>query len=132
MTRTTRHLMVGAMVTTLAGGGRAAVAAGVDTPAMPRVGSITLASSRCSSVPPSDRRRFATWSKRSTSAYAYEDACDGKGSRVKSPRRWPGRLKCRSRRVGREWEILGQKLRLKLKSLQKRGRHAPIQQKSFS
>lgn len=37
MTRTTRHLMVGAMVTTLAGGGRAAVAAGVDTPAMPRV-----------------------------------------------------------------------------------------------
>ena len=37
MTRTTRHLMVGAMVTTLAGGGGAAVAAGVDTPAMPRV-----------------------------------------------------------------------------------------------
>ena len=37
MTRTTRHLMVGAMVTTLAGGGRAAVAAGVDTPTMPRV-----------------------------------------------------------------------------------------------
>jgi len=29
--------MVGAMVTTLGGGGRAAVAAGVDTPAMPRV-----------------------------------------------------------------------------------------------
>ena len=37
MTRTTRHLMVGALMTTLAGGGRAAVAAGVDTPAMPRV-----------------------------------------------------------------------------------------------
>ena len=37
MTRTTRHLMVGAMMTTLAGGGRAAVAAGVDTPAMGRV-----------------------------------------------------------------------------------------------
>lgn len=37
MTRTTRHLMVGAMMTMLAGGGRAAVAADVDTPAMPRV-----------------------------------------------------------------------------------------------
>jgi hypothetical protein len=37
MTRTTRHLMVGMIMTTLAGGGRAAVAAGVDTPAMGRV-----------------------------------------------------------------------------------------------
>ena len=37
MTRTTRYLVVGVMMTTLAGGGRAAVAAGVDTPAMPRV-----------------------------------------------------------------------------------------------
>ena len=37
MTRTTRHLAVGALLTTLAGGGRAAVAAGVDTPAVPRV-----------------------------------------------------------------------------------------------
>ena len=37
MTRTTRHLMVGALMTTLAGGGRAAVAASVDTPAMLRV-----------------------------------------------------------------------------------------------
>lgn len=37
MTRTTRHLIVGAMMTMVAGGGRAAVAAGVDTPAMPRV-----------------------------------------------------------------------------------------------
>ena len=37
MTRTTRHLMVGALVTTLAGGGRAAVAAGIDPPAMSRV-----------------------------------------------------------------------------------------------
>jgi hypothetical protein len=37
MTRTARHLMVGAMVTTLAGGERAAVAAGAQTPAVPRV-----------------------------------------------------------------------------------------------
>ena len=37
MTRTTRRLMVGALMTTLAGGGHAAVAAGVDTPAMPRI-----------------------------------------------------------------------------------------------
>ena len=37
MTRTTRHLMVGALMTTLAGEGRAAVAAGIDTPAMPRI-----------------------------------------------------------------------------------------------
>jgi hypothetical protein len=37
MTRTTRQLMVGMMMTTLAGGGRAAVAAGVDTPTMLRV-----------------------------------------------------------------------------------------------
>jgi hypothetical protein len=37
MTRTKRNLMVGAMMTTLAGGGRTAGAAGFDTSAMPRV-----------------------------------------------------------------------------------------------
>ena len=37
MTRTTRHLMAGAMMATMAGGGRADGAAGADTPAMPRV-----------------------------------------------------------------------------------------------
>ena len=37
MTRTTRHLIMGALMATWTGGGRAAVAAGVDTPALPRV-----------------------------------------------------------------------------------------------